>query len=62
MRLGIFSDVHANIEALTAVMEGLRHDLQAPAVDDAKLSIPENSYNHEEYGDKSSVIQQEWGS
>jgi diadenosine tetraphosphatase ApaH/serine/threonine PP2A family protein phosphatase len=26
MRLGIFSDVHANIEALTAVMEGLRHE------------------------------------
>jgi len=24
MRLGIFSDVHANIEALTAVMERLR--------------------------------------
>jgi diadenosine tetraphosphatase ApaH/serine/threonine PP2A family protein phosphatase len=26
MRLGIFSDVHANIEALTAVMEGFRHE------------------------------------
>jgi len=26
MRLGIFSDVHANIEALTAVMEGLRQE------------------------------------
>jgi diadenosine tetraphosphatase ApaH/serine/threonine PP2A family protein phosphatase len=26
MRLGIFSDVHANIEALTAVMEKLRHE------------------------------------
>jgi diadenosine tetraphosphatase ApaH/serine/threonine PP2A family protein phosphatase len=26
MRLGIFSDVHANIEALSAVMEGLRHE------------------------------------
>jgi diadenosine tetraphosphatase ApaH/serine/threonine PP2A family protein phosphatase len=26
MRLGIFSDVHANIEALSAVMEGFRHE------------------------------------
>ena len=26
MRLGIFSDVHANIEALTAVMEAYRHE------------------------------------
>ncbi len=26
MRLGIFSDVHANIEALSAVMEALRHE------------------------------------
>ena len=26
MRIGIFSDVHANIEALSAVMEGFRHE------------------------------------
>src|SRR3954471_17079148 len=26
MRLGIFSDVHANIEALSAVLEGISHE------------------------------------